>query len=68
MVDNRTFSVIDHSELLLRCPNKYELVLKIAKRAKILKDEIARAPNNETLKPIPLAITEILSNYRGNND
>ncbi|MBU6428267.1 MAG: DNA-directed RNA polymerase subunit omega [Cyanobacteria bacterium REEB65] len=50
----------DHSELLVRYPNRYELVLKVARRAKQLKDEMARMPGNETMKPIPMAITELL--------
>lgn len=51
---------IDHSELLYHFPNRYELVLKVAKRAKQLKDEMARIPGTETMKPIPLAIKELL--------
>lgn len=51
----------DHSELLDRNPNRYELVLKVARRAKQLKDDMARMPGSETLKPIPMAITEMLA-------
>ncbi len=52
---------IDHSDLLLGHPNKYELVLKVARRAKQIKDDNARMPGNEVMKPIPAAITEMLA-------
>jgi DNA-directed RNA polymerase subunit K/omega len=61
-VETREHVAIDHSELLVKNPNKYELVLKVARRAKGIKDEMARMPGgNETMKPIPLAITEMLA-------
>jgi len=60
LVEIREVSV-DHSDLLIQFPNKYELVLKVARRAKTLKDEMARMPGSETMKPIPLAINEMLA-------
>ena len=60
-METREHVAIDHSELLIKNPNKYELVLKVARRAKGLKDQMARMPGNETMKPIPLAITEMLA-------
>ncbi len=51
----------DHSELLATNPNRYELVLKVARRAKQLKDELSRMSTGETTKPIPMAITEMLA-------
>lgn len=49
-----------HSELLANNENKYELVLKVARRAKMLKDDIQRDGSIEVNKPIPLAINELL--------
>jgi DNA-directed RNA polymerase omega subunit len=60
-VDTRE-AEIDHSVLLLKVPNKYELVLKVARRAKQIKDEFQRMQGSgETTKPIPLAINEMLA-------
>lgn len=61
-MDNRERDsvVLDHSSLLIKHPNKYELVLKVARRAKVLKDELQRMGGNETVKPIPMAINEML--------
>lgn len=53
-----------HSELLANNDNKYELVLKVAKRAKLLKDDIQRDGSIEVNKPIPLAIHELLEEAR----
>lgn len=49
-----------HSELLSQCPNKYELVLQVARRAKMIKDDFQRDGTVEVLKPIPLAIHELV--------
>ncbi|HEY9765691.1 MAG TPA: DNA-directed RNA polymerase subunit omega [Chroococcales cyanobacterium] len=50
-----------HSSLLDKAENKYQLVLAIAKRAKILKDEIGKNLQPDAPKPIPLAIQEMLT-------
>ena len=51
-------------ELLHHTPNKYELVLTVARRAKDIKDD----PNNlsvpEASKPIKLALRELADNQR----
>lgn len=57
-----------HSELLANNGNKYELVLKVARRAKLLKDEIQRDGSIEVSKPIPLAINELLDEARQPED
>lgn len=49
-----------HSELLAKSENKYDLVLKVARRAKLLKDDIQREGTVEVIKPIPLAINELI--------
>lgn len=60
-VETRDVVTIDHSDLLLRHPNKYELVLKVARRAKQIKEEMARMPTGDSIKPIPAAILEMLN-------
>ncbi|MBM3259968.1 MAG: DNA-directed RNA polymerase subunit omega [Candidatus Sericytochromatia bacterium] len=50
----------DYSPLLQKHPNKYDLVLTVAKRAKTIKDEQKRMQSTEATKPIPLAIREML--------
>lgn len=57
-----------HSELLANNENKYELVLKVARRAKLLKDDIQRDGSIEVNKPIPLAIHELLDEARQPED
>lgn len=57
-----------HSELLANNDNKYELVLKVARRAKLLKDDIQRDGSIEVNKPIPLAINELLQEARQTED
>ncbi len=57
-----------HSELLANNDNKYELVLKVARRAKLLKDDIQRDGSIEVNKPIPLAINELLQEAREAED
>lgn len=57
-----------HSELLAHNENKYELVLKVARRAKLLKDDIQRDGSIEVNKPIPLAINELLQESRQPED
>lgn len=59
---------MSHTELLAKHRNKYELVLTVARRAKIIKDEIARNGSVETTKPIPLAIEEIVEEERQDGD
>lgn len=54
-----------HAELLTESENKYELVLKVARRAKLLRDEIQREGTVEVSKPIPLAINELVNEARG---
>lgn len=49
-----------HSKLLSKAENKYELVLEVAHRAKIIKDEIAKTEQPDTLKPIPMAIKDMM--------
>lgn len=53
-----------HSELLANSDNKYELVLKVARRAKLLKDDIQRDGSVELAKPIPLAINELVQELK----
>lgn len=60
-METRELVTIDHSDLLQRHPNKYELVLKVARRAKHLKEEMTRMPTGDSVKPIPAAIMEMLS-------
>jgi DNA-directed RNA polymerase subunit omega len=50
-----------HTELLAKASNKYDLVLQIARRAKRIKDDVARDGTPETVKPIPRAIGEMVS-------
>jgi DNA-directed RNA polymerase subunit K/omega len=50
-----------HAELLTETQNKYDLVLKVARRAKQLRDEIQREGTVEVIKPIPLAINELVN-------
>ena len=50
-----------HTELLAKASNKYDLVLQIARRAKQIKDDVARDGTPETVKPIPRAIGEMVS-------
>lgn len=49
-----------HTELLAKASNKYDLVLQIARRAKRIKDDVARDGTPETVKPIPRAIGEMV--------
>lgn len=49
-----------HSKLLSKAENKYQLVLEIARRAKIIKDEIGKSMGNDNAKPIPLAIQDMV--------
>lgn len=49
-----------HSKLLSKAENKYELVLEVARRAKIIKDEIAKTEQADTMKPIPWAIKDMM--------
>lgn len=46
-------------ELLHHAHNKYELVLTIARRAKIIKDESGVMSAPETNKPINMALREL---------
>lgn len=50
-----------HSRLLSKADNKYQLVLEVAKRAKIIKDEIGKSALADTAKPIPTAIQEMVT-------
>lgn len=50
-----------HRSLLDKVENKYQLVLEIAKRAKVIKDEIGKSMQPGDSKPIPLAIQEALA-------
>jgi DNA-directed RNA polymerase subunit K/omega len=50
-----------HTELLAKASNKYDLVLQIARRAKRIKDDVARDGTPETVKPIPRAIGEMVT-------
>lgn len=54
-----------HSELLAKAPNKYDLVLRVARRAKLIKDNVARDGGHEIQKPIPVAIEELLLESQG---
>lgn len=56
-----------HSELLAKSDNKYDLVLKVARRAKLLKDDIQREGTVEVIKPIPLAINELIEESKEAN-
>lgn len=49
-----------HSELLAKSDNKYDLVLQVARRAKLLKEDIQRDGTVEVMKPIPMAIEEMI--------
>ncbi|MEB3299065.1 MAG: DNA-directed RNA polymerase subunit omega [Candidatus Sericytochromatia bacterium] len=59
-MDIRDQQITDYAPLLHKHPNKYELVLTVAKRAKTIKDEIKRMQSLEATKPIPMAISEML--------
>ncbi|MEB3236708.1 MAG: DNA-directed RNA polymerase subunit omega [Candidatus Sericytochromatia bacterium] len=59
-MDSREHQTTDYSPLLQKHPNKYDLVLTVAKRAKTIKDEIKRMQSTDPAKPIPLAINEML--------
>lgn len=56
-----------HSELLAKSTNKYDLVLKVARRAKLLKEDIQREGTVEVIKPIPLAINELIEEAKEAN-
>ena len=57
-----------HSELLAKSHNKYELVLQVARRAKLLKDDVQREGTIEVVKPIPLAIQELIEESKKGED
>jgi DNA-directed RNA polymerase subunit K/omega len=67
-MENQEFTTVDHTQLLHIQPNKYELVLQVARKAKVLKDEMARIPGPEPMKPIPLAITQMLTEAEAEAD
>ena len=59
-MDVRDQAITDYSPLLEKHPNKYDLVLTVAKRAKTIKDELKRMQSLDPTKPIPMALTEML--------
>jgi DNA-directed RNA polymerase omega subunit len=51
-------------ELLHYAPNKYELVLTVARRAKTIKDDANQISTPEASKPIKMALRELVDSQR----
>lgn len=51
-------------ELLHYAPNKYELVLTVARRAKTIKDDASQMSSPEAAKPIKMALRELADTQR----